>query len=214
MCPRRLAKEVDDQRGNPPGTARFGVANRLSADVRLAHARFGPPDARAFVAPEELLPEQQQAYRAGVSGYLALFGDRPARTVDVGFDTVLPDLEVRLVGDVGIALDTDDGCELRVLRLGERGFGQRLFDDVDRWFALARCAAWVDQRRELRIVVADVLHLERAEWAVDVATELDAAHEWVAARVAAVRELAEDPRPRPGRDCLGCRFVAGCRAHT
>jgi hypothetical protein len=213
MCRRKLALETDGQRGNWPGDARFGVSNRLSADVRLAHTEFAPPDARAFVVPEDLLPEQRRVYGAGASGYLALFGAAPARVVDVGFETVLEDIEVRLVGDIGIALDTDAGCELRVLRLGERGFGQSLLDDNDLRFAVVRAASWAAGRGPLRVIAADVLNALRAELVVDIDADLPEARAWLDERVAEIRALATDPIPRPGRDCLGCKFVAGCRAH-
>jgi hypothetical protein len=213
MCRRRLAKEVDDQRGNPPAGARFGVSNRLHADVRLAHTELAPPDRAAFVVPRELLPEQQRVYLAAVTGYLALFGDQPARAADLGFETVLEDLDARLVGDIGIALDTDAGCELRVLRLGERGFGQSLLDDVDLRFAAVRAATWAAGRGPLRVVAADVLHLARADLVVDIDADLAGAQEWVESRITTIRRLALDPQPRAGRDCLGCRFVAGCDAH-
>jgi hypothetical protein len=212
MCRRRLAKEVDDQRGNPPSGARFGVSNRLTADVRLAHTEFAPPDPRAFVPPADLVPEQQRVYGAAVTGYLALFGAEVARAVDVGFDTTFEALEVRLVGDIGIALETETGCELRVLRLGERGFGQSLLDDVDLRFAALRAAAWVAGRGPLRVVAADVLNLSRADLVIEVA-DFDDAHAFLEDRLRAVRALAADPRPRAGRDCLGCKFVAGCDAH-
>jgi hypothetical protein len=219
MCRRRLAHELADQRGNAPGNARFAVSNRFSADARLAHTEFAPPDPRAFVEPSELLPEQVRAYRAAVAGYLALFDDEVARAVDLGFETVVADLEVRLGGDVGLALETPAGCELRVLRLGERGFGQSLLDDVDLRFATMRAAAWTGAGTgtgtgtTLRIVVADVLNVERAEFVVDVDAQLDDARAWVAERVKVIRDLTVDAPPKPGRDCLGCRFVAGCRAH-
>jgi hypothetical protein len=213
LCRRRLALELGDQRGNRPGSARFGVSNRLAADVRLAHTDFAPPDPKAFVVPRELLPEQQQLYRAGVAGYVALFGEEPARAVDLGFDTVLDGLEARLVGDVGVAVDTDRGPELRVLRLGERRFGQFLLDDVEQRIATVRCAEWASGPGSLRLVVADVLHLDRAELEIDLHADLVPAREWVAQRFDEIRAFASDPRPRAGSDCQGCRFVAGCTEH-
>jgi hypothetical protein len=213
MCRRRLSLELTDQRGNAPGSARFEVSNRLGADARLAHTEMAVPDPSAFVPPAELLPEQQRAYAAGVAGYLALFGDEVARTIDLGFDTVLDDLDVRLVGDVGLALETETGCELRVLRLGERGFGQALLDDVDLRFATLRAVKWTGDDGHLRVVVADVLNVDRAEFTIDLAERLHDTRAWVAERVTRIRTLADDPQPRAGRDCLGCRFVAGCRAH-
>jgi hypothetical protein len=213
MCRRRLAKELDDQRGNARGSARFGVSNRLQADARLAHTEFAPPDPKAFVVPAELLREQQRVYRAGVAGYLALFGEQPARAIDTRFDTTLDDVEVRLVGDIGLALDTDDGCELRVLRLGERGFGQALLDDVDLQFVLLRAAEWAAERGPLRVVAADVLQVARVDFVLEFGDALDNAQAWARERIAAIRAYADDPRPRAGRDCLGCPFVAGCAAH-
>ncbi len=213
MCRRRLAKELDDQRGNARGSARFAVSNRLQADARLAHTEFAPPDPQAFVVPAELLPEQQRVYRAGVAGYLALFGDEPARAIDTRFDTTLDHLGVRLVGDVGLALETDGGYELRVLRLGERGFSQTLLDDLDLRFVLLRAAEWAAERGPLRVVAADVLQVARADFVVAFGDALDEARAWAQERVAAIRAYADDPRPRAGRDCLGCAFVAGCGAH-
>src|SRR4051794_28573752 len=213
MCRRRLAKELDDQRGNPPGQARFGVSNRLTNDVRLAHTEFAPPDPRGFVVPAEMLPEQQRLYQAAVAGYLALFGDEPARAIDTRFDTALDVLEVRLVGDIGVALETDNGCELRVLRIGERGFNQALLDDVDLRFVVLRAAVWATGRGPLRVVAADVLQVAQAELTVDVDAQLADARAWLEDRVQAIRALADDPRPRAGHDCLGCRFVNGCIAH-
>jgi hypothetical protein len=211
ICRRRLALETAGQYGNRGNDARFGVPNRVTADVRLAHTDFGPPDTRAFVVPGELLPEQQRVYGAAVSGYLALFGEEPGRTADLGFDTVLDEVQVRLVGDVGVALDTDDGCEVRVLRVVEPG--RPLLDDVDLRFTVVRVANWATGRGELRIVAADLLNVQRADFVVDVDASLPDARAWVDERVALVRELIADPEPRAGQHCLGCGFVSGCKAH-
>jgi hypothetical protein len=214
MCPRRLACEIDGQRGNRGGDARFAVSNRFEQDVRLAHTELAPPDRRAFAGPAELLPEQQRVYAAAVAGYLALFGDEPARVADLTFDTVLDDLEVRLVGPVGIPLDTPGGPELRVLRLGDRGFNRPLLDDVDLRFAAVRAAVWVGEQARLRVVVANVLDLAASSFEVDMATELPAARDWLEARVLDVRLHADRDRVRAGSQCLGCGFVSGCRAHA
>jgi hypothetical protein len=213
MCRRRLALELDDQRGNRSNGARFAVSNRLSADVRLAHTEFGPPDPAAFVVPADLVPEQQRVYAAGVAGYRALFDHRPARTAELRFDTDITPLDVRLVGDVGVAVETAAGHELRVLRLGERGHDQPLLDDVDLRFAALRAAAWATDAAQIRIVVADVLGLASSEFTIDLATGLAAAEAWLSQRVAQIRALADRDHPKAGSDCLGCGFVAGCRAH-
>jgi hypothetical protein len=210
ICRRRLALETAGQYGNRGTDARFGVANRVSADVRLAHTDFGPPDTRAFVVPSELLPEQQRVYGAAVSGYLALFGEEAGRTVDLGFDTVIEELDVRLVGDIGVALDTDDGCEVRVLRVVEPG--RPLLDDVDLRFTVVRAAEWV-AGRALRVVAVDLLNVQRADFTVDIGAELPNARAWVDERVAVARERIAHPEPKAGVHCLGCGFVSGCKAH-
>ncbi|MCU1426803.1 MAG: hypothetical protein JWL83_803 [Actinomycetia bacterium] len=212
MCRRRLALELDNQRGNPPGNARFEVSNRISADARLAHTELAPPEARAFVLPTELLAEQQRVYAAAVAGYLTLFGSTSARAVDTSFETPLPELEVRLVGDIGVALETDDGVEVRVLRVGDRGHARSLLDDIDLRFITLRAAPW-SHGRPLRLVVAELLNLDHATFDIDVDERAPAAYEWVAERVAFIRSIADSDAPRAGHDCLGCRFVNGCRAH-
>jgi hypothetical protein len=212
MCRRRLALDLASQKGNPPGGARFEVSNRIAADARLAHTDFAPPDPRAFVTPQDLLPEQQRVYSAAVGGYLALFGEIAARAIETSFDTALPELGVRLVGDLGVALEVDGGFEVRVLRIGDRGHARSLLDDVDLRFIALRSAPFA-AGAPLRVVVAELLNLSTASFDVDLDERLPEATGWVTARVATIRATADPDAPRPGIDCLGCRFVNGCRAH-
>jgi hypothetical protein len=212
-CRRRLASECHNRHGNWGSGARFEVGNRVVGDARLAHTEFGPPERRAFVVPRELTPEQQRVYEAAVAGYLALFGAEPARTIDVGFETVLDDPPARLVGDIGLAVETERGCVVRVLRIGERGYGQRLLDETDLRFTTLRAASWVGDHGRLEIVVAELLNLGAETFTIDIEAELGPTREWARDRVAAIEVLAADDRPQPGHDCLGCKFVAGCIAH-
>jgi hypothetical protein len=213
MCRRRLASECRNRYGNWSSGARFEVPNRVVADARLAHTEYGPPDRKAFVVPRELAPEQQRVYEAAVSGYLALFGREPARAVDVGFDTVLDDPPARLVGDIGLALEMEPGPVVRVLRIGERGYGQRLLDETDLRFTVLRASAWAGEDGTLEVVVAELLNLGTETFTMDIAAELGPAREWARERITAIEALIADERPQPGHDCLGCRFVAGCTAH-
>jgi hypothetical protein len=213
LCRRRLASECRSRYGNWGSTARFEVANRIVGDARLAHTDFGPPERKAFVVPRELATEQQRVYETAVAGYLTLFGAEPARSIDLGFDTVLDDPPARLVGDIGLALETDTGCVVRVLRIGERGYGQRLLDDTDLRFTLLRAASWVDGQETLDVVVAELLNLGTETFTIDVGAELGPTREWARERVEAIEVLVADDRPEPGHDCLGCKFVAGCTAH-
>jgi hypothetical protein len=58
-----------------------------------------------------------------------------------------------------------------------------------------------------------VLGLASSEFTIDLATGLAAAEAWLSQRVAQIRALADRDHPKAGSDCLGCGFVAGCRAH-
>jgi hypothetical protein len=213
MCRRRLAREHAGLRGRWNPSPRYAVGNRIVEDARVAHAELRAPRAQDFPSPSDLFPEQQLVYRAAALGYVALFGARPARAVTVdAWETELPELEVRLVSSLGLALETADGSpELRSLRLGVAG-NRPLIDDGERRVLVVRSAAWVGAR-PLRLVVADLLAGAIVEEELDVAAALPEALEWVTTRVAVVRARAADSVPKAGADCRGCPFVPGCRAH-
>jgi hypothetical protein len=214
MCRRKLAREHADVRGHRKPPARFAVSNRLVEDARVAHAELRAPRATDFPSPTDLIPEQQLVYRAAAGGYVALFAERPARAVEVdAWETELPDLGVRVVGSLGLALETaDESPELRSLRLGIAG-NWPLVDDAERRLIVVRSAAWVGARR-LRLVVADLIAGAVVDEEIDVAGALPEALEWLTARVAVIRAQASDPVPKAGAECAGCPFVPGCRAHA
>lgn len=213
MCRRKLAREHAGLRGRWNPSPRYAVSNRLVEDARVAHAELRVARGSDFPSPNDLLPEQQRVYRAAAGGYVAFFAARPARAVTVdAWETELPDLAVRLVGPLGLALETADGSpELRTLRLGVAG-SRPLIDDTERRVIVVRSAAWVGAQ-PLRLVVVDLLAGELVEEQLDVAAALPEALDWVAARVAVVKERAVDPVPKAGSDCRGCGFIPGCRAH-
>lgn len=191
---------------------RFAVSNRIEADARLAQAEAGRPRAEAFVEPRELEAEQRALYRAAVRGYLDAFADTDARAVELPFRAPLDDLGVELVSNPGIAAELPDGGrELRKVVVGAAR-PANLLDSLEVKVAVVRTEEWAPD--ELRIVAVDVVALRRVEHVPDLAADRAAARAWLAPRVERVLELAEDARPRPGRDCLGCSFVAGCSAHA
>jgi len=210
-CGRRLAKELAEPRSKNRGSgARFALANRLQADVRLAHATPGVAQRSGFVTPTDLEPEQQRVYAAAVRGYFALFGDTEARLAEDAFDeweTALPEHGVRLVGNVGLPFEHPDGTrELRRLLLGGRPL-----DDVDVRFAALRVRSWHDGT--VRVVSADLLEARLVELDIILdrgRAELD---EWLTGRIGELRAHAERGRPRPGGECARCSFVAGCEPH-
>jgi hypothetical protein len=214
-CHRRLAREHagGKRHANKAGDARFAVQNRLVADARLAHAAPDTVRPEAFVDPRELAAEQRHLYRAGVRGYLTMFGERPGRLADVGWRTALRGLGVDLVGDIGVALELPDGtCEVRILKLGGRRAARPLLDRVELQCVLLRTEAWA--RQTLRVIVADLIEQEVTVHDPDLVTERRDAWKWVSERVELVRRAAAHGQPRAGADCNGCGFVAGCEAHA
>jgi hypothetical protein len=215
MCRRRLAREHagGKQHANRTADARFAVANRLVADARLAHADAEVVRVEAFVEPRELAPEQRALYRAGVRGYLAEFRDRPGRAVDLGWRTTITTAGVDLLGDPGIALErADGGREVRIVKLGGRRSGAPLLDPVELRCLLVRTEEWAPA--DLIVVATDLIEQESATHVPDLAVERADAAAWLAERIAAIEAYAADGRARPGSDCNGCAFVAGCSAHA
>jgi hypothetical protein len=214
MCRRRLAREHEGGKAhaNRVADARFAVANRLVADARLAHAEPDTVRAEAFVEPRELEPEQQALYRAGVRGYLAEFGHRPGRSLDLGWRTTLEPHGVDLIFDPGLALERPDGGrEVRILKLGGRRSGAPLLDPVELRCVLLRTEDFASE--ELVVVATDLIEQESVTHVADLACERPEALAWVAERIAVILRHAGDARARAGNDCNGCAFVAGCAAH-
>jgi hypothetical protein len=214
MCRRRLAREIHSGKRNVNKTAdmRFAVSNRIEADARLAQAESGAPRAAAFVDPRDLEPEQRSLYRAAARGYLDEFGDSDALVVDLGFRTELPALGVELSSNLGIATEhADGGRELRKILVGARRDAP-LLDPVEVRVALVRTEEWAPV--QLDIVAVDVIEQRRTTHVPDLDADRADAHAWIATRVDHVLDLAADARPKAGRDCQGCAFIAGCTAHA
>jgi hypothetical protein len=213
MCRRRLAREHAGGKAhaNRTADARFAVANRVVADARLAHTDAERVRAEAFVVPKDLEIEQQALYRAAVRGYLCEFGNRPGRSIDLGWRTAIEPGGVDLMSDVGLALELADGThELRVLKVNARRSGAPLLDDVELRCALIRTAEWAPE--DLTVVAIDLIEQECVARVIDARARAEA-RAWFGARISLVVEHAADGRPRAGADCNGCAFVAGCAAH-
>ncbi len=216
MCPRRLEGLYSDRRGNRPPDVRFRVANRVFDSARLAHLDLAAPSAASFSADSGLEPEERAVYEAAGRWYVALFGDRAVRAVDLDeWESTVDELGVRLVGPGGLPVEDAAGHrEVRILRVGGRrpAAGDPL-ESIEGRFAVMRAAAWA-AGGSLRLCVADLVQGALMVRDVDVdgvlAREL---RPWLAERVAVIRERAADPTPRAGLECARCRYVAGCAAH-
>jgi hypothetical protein len=219
LCPRRVAFEHHNRRGNRTAPAQWRVANQVIDHARVAHIELGPPSPAAFTPLPGLVPEERRVYETAARWYLQLFGDRPVRAVDVAeldeWETHVPELGVRLVGAAGLTVEDTDGCaEVRLLRLGgaEPDPGDPL-GPVDARFALLRRADWL-AGRTVRLVQADLLYGALVEHEVDADSALTQLRPWLGERVEVLRARISRPQPRPGLECGRCRFVAGCAAHA
>jgi hypothetical protein len=218
LCPRRIAFEYQNRRGNRTAPARWRVANHITEHARLSHLELGPPAPEAFTPLPDLLPEERAVYDAAARWYLQLFGGRPVRSVDGAevdeWETAVPELGVRLVGRAGLAVVDEDGRpELRLLRIGgpspERGDP---LGTAEARFALLRASDWLTGRSVL-LVHADLLYGGMVQHEVAANTALTELRPWLGERLDALRTRIADPIPRPGLECGRCRFVAGCKAH-
>jgi hypothetical protein len=217
MCARRLEGIYADRRANRPADARFRVANRVFESARLCHVELAAPSSTVFNLHHGLEPEERRVYDAAGRWYIALFGDREVRSVDLDdWETTVDDLGVRLVGQAGLPVEDASGHrETRLLRIGTRPLSDDadLLDSVDVRFAVLRLSEWA-AGGELRVCVADLLEGSLAERTIDVGAALDDLRAWLAARVAVIRERALSRSPTPGLECARCRYVAGCPAHA
>jgi hypothetical protein len=209
MCPRRLAHEhASSRKPSPLGDAAFEVSSRLVEDAILWHqAGVDIADVNvAFPDPHELAPEQQALYRALARGYHTTFRHTEGDVDDLGWSTDIPELSVRLVGRVGIALNLPNGDhELRVVRVAHRDL---LLDDIDIRFTLLRAQAWAPDG--FRIIALDPLDLQSVEYEIDTAGRLDESLAWLAERVEHITARADRTRAVAGADCRDCSCIPGC----
>jgi hypothetical protein len=218
LCPRRVAFEHHNRRGNRTTPARWRVSNQLAEHARVAHVELGSPAAAAFTPLPDLSAEERRVYDAAVRWYMQLFGDRAVRSIDLeeldDWETTVPELGVRLVGRAGLPVEDAEGrAELRLLRLG--GPAPDAADPlapIEARFALLRRADWL-AGRSVRLVHADLLYGGMVEHEVAADGALDELGPWLQERIDLLRERIAHPLPRPGLECGRCRFVAGCNAH-
>jgi hypothetical protein len=218
LCPRRVAFEYQNRRGNRTAPARWRVANQLVDHARVAHLELSAPSPAAFTPLPDLVPEERRVYEAAARWYLRLFDDRAVRAVDGDdvdeWETSVRELGIRLVGPAGLAVEDADGrAELRLLRIdGADPDAADPLGPIDARFALLRRAEWLTGR-SVRLVHADVLYGSLIEHEVDADAALDQLRPWLRERVSALHSRIAHPVPRPGLECGRCRFVAGCAPH-
>lgn len=204
-CGERARRVLDGARGAAMARTRWRLGQRLREDVALAHAERRTPHARDFPTPSDLTAEERAVYHAAATGYLVLFGEIPACTVEPARRVEIDGAGLELTDRPGIFVDTDEGTELRVLRFS--GAAPQASDSLRHATALVAG----DELLPVRVVLADLLSLETATITVT-ASDIPPAREWVNERVDVWRDAASGPPANHG-GCLYCEFVWDCRVH-
>lgn len=211
-CALRLVREVlqrRDTKRNFGARAAFALSARLVGDIVTAHSELVTPTPAAFPTPTDLGLEEQRVYRAAAIGYRSVFPEPfVIDPLPDEWETADPETGHRWVAPVPIAgRDEDERSRVRVVGIG-RGAGA--IDEVGLHLLALRTEGWAD---EVLVDPASLLDADRGPaLRIDPSTRA-AARAWAAPRVDAILALGSDPKPRMGRDCLGCPFVASCPVH-
>lgn len=213
-CPRRLALDHLGNQANRGANRGYRVASQIAGDAQLAHTRLGSPRADHFRPTDDLYPEERRVYEVAAAWYVALFGDHPMIAADTDrddFETVAASLGVRLIGQAGLALESETGArELRMLAIGDRST-EELLESASVKFALLRRREWT-RLGPLRIVRVDLLGGSAVEAEVDGREVWATLRDWLVERIGVVRAHADRRSPRAGWECARCPYIAGCSA--
>lgn len=198
-----------DTKRNYSASAGFALSSRLIGDIATAHSEMVTPGPAAFPIPTDLTIEEQRVYAAAAIGYRTVFPE-PFVLEPLADDWETTDLDTgyRWVGSTPLAgIDEAGHRRIRHVALGRGAIDL----DAPTFFMLAlRTAGWAD---EVFVDPAALLDADRRDpLRIDhqVRTE---AQEWAISRADALVALGPEPKPRMGRDCLGCAYVAKCSVH-
>ncbi len=208
-CSLRLHREIHQRKGgarNWGSTRAFDVERRLLTDIATAHSELGVANRAAFPTPTDLSLEEQQVYSAAAIGYLTVFPE-PFVVVPLEdeWETTDPALGYRWVGPVTLAgIDGDGHARIRHAAVGRRALQ---LDDA----ALALLALRTETFAEVVLVDrAALIDADRLDpIRIDTAARV-AARAWAVERAEHLLTIGDDARPRMGRDCMGCPYVAQC----
>ncbi len=211
-CARRIVREMyqrRDTKRNYSASAGFALSSRLIGDIATAHSELVTPGPAAFPTPTDLSIEEQHVYRAAAIGYRTAFPE-PFVLAPLADDweTTDPETGYRWVASTPLAgIDESGQHRIRHVAIG-RGAADL---DAPTYFMLAlRTDGWAD---EVLIDPAALLDADRRDpLRIDAEVRAEA-RAWAGTRAEALIALGPDPRPRMGRDCLGCAYVAKCTVH-
>jgi len=211
-CARRLAREVVQQRStvrNRSSTRAFDVNARIVADIAVAHSELRAAGIADFPTPTDLSLEERHVHRAAAHGYLARF-DEPFVIDPLAdeWESIDPDSGHRWIARVPLAgRDASGKARVRHLMLD----GKAEIDAPTLFMLALRTDGWAD---DVLVDVGTLLTADRNAPLVIDAQCRDEARSWARDRAVRCLEVADGARPRAGRDCLGCPFVAGCPPHA
>lgn len=213
VCARRVAREIHQRRDtvrNFGASRSFDLNARLLGDIALSHAELRPATLSDFPIPMDLSSEERHVYRAAAVGYVSVFPEAfVTDPVADEWETVDTDTGLRWSARVPLAGRDIDGVS-RVRHIGAGNSATAL--DPSTLFMLAlRTEGWADT---VAVDVAELLAADRLAPVIIDGDTRRAAREWAVARATRWIDIGPDPRPRAGRDCLGCAYVAACPSHS
>lgn len=208
-CSLRLHREIRQRKGGARnwGSSRsFDVERRLLTDIATAHSELGVPDRAAFPTPTDLSPEEQRVYQAAMIGYLTVFPEPfVVAPLDDEWESIDPELGYRWVGPVTLpGLDSEGRARVRLAAVTRRSVQ---LDEA----AHALIALRTESLGELVYIDrAALIDADRLEPIVIDADARAQARTWAVERAERLLAIGDDARPRMGRDCMGCPYVAQC----
>jgi hypothetical protein len=208
-CSLRMHREIRQRKGGARnwGSSRaFDVERRLLTDIATAHSELCVPDRAAFPTPTDLSLEEQRVYRAAMIGYLTVFPE-PFVVMPLGdeWESVDPELGYRWVGPVTLpGIDAEGRARVRLAAVTRRAIQ---LDDAAHALIALRTESFAERVYVDRAALIDA---DRLEPIVIDAEARDRARVFAVERAERLLTIDDDPRPRMGRDCLGCPYVAQC----
>ena len=219
MCRRRLAQRARGRQAAREPAGRRALRGLEPARSPTPGSRTPTPDRprpRRSSSPPSSSPSSARLYRAAAQGYLADVRRpaRPARRPRLA-DRARPSSASTSSAILGLALELPDGAPRAARPEARRPAHRRAAARPGRAARRARPHRGVGARRSSRSSPPTSSSRRSIAYTPDLAAERAEAHAWIAERVAA-RAGSSRPTaaPRPGADCHGCAFIAGCAQLT
>jgi hypothetical protein len=212
-CARRIVKEMyqrRDTKRNFGSSRAFDLSARLLGDIALAHAELRAATTPDFPLPADLSGEERSVYRAAALGYVTVFRE-PFVLDPLPDEWESRDCKSGLRWSARVPLAGRDANGVAHVRHVSVDHGTPDIDEPTLFMLALRTEGWAEA---VTVDVASLLAADRRDPVLIDAATRDAARRWANHRAARWTTIGTDPRPRVGRDCLGCSYVAACPGHS